>query len=135
MKIRSGFVSNSSSSSFIIKGTKYKKDDLISLFKLEDKPRRFGDKNDVIYDYFSNYFSNTKLEIEDTRDYFDGEETDDVVIGKHIGSMEDGCISTIPESNDEEIKKLLEEAGLPVPDKLEIFVQFISNDNYMIRFQ
>lgn len=134
MKTRNGFVSNSSSSSFIIRGIKITKDDLKNILSIEededgymktwDKQRELSQK--------SNEFD---VNIESTRDYFDGEETDEFVIGDRYTSLEDGCVTEIETyEKDEELISFLSELGFgtveELKEKLKTYAQYISNDNY-----
>ena len=117
MKIRNGFVSNSSSSSFVIRGTKVNQEVLAKTWGAE--------VNNL---YFAG--SKRELQVRETRDFFDGEETDEVIVGVKLAELEDGCVLELPEgNNDVNIRMKLKENGILV-DSLSTFVQFISNDNY-----
>ena len=119
MKIRNGFVSNSSSSSFIIRGIRIKKDAVAKAFGVDSFDKIPWNRNDGIV-------------IEDTRDYFDGEETDDCIVGIDLGDLEDGVVKEIPNTHDPDIIKKLNSIGIFAPNhnSLSTFVQYISNDNY-----
>jgi len=120
MKYRIGFVSNSSSQSFIIRGTRIKKADLYKTMGVNT------------YDDLWSAFRGISLRVEDTRDFFDGEETDDCVVGADLGGLDDGIICEIPATYDDtSLIAELNKIGVKVtPDQLSTFVQFISNDNY-----
>jgi hypothetical protein len=122
MKTRNGFVSNSSSSSFIIRGIRIKKDELAKIFNVESW-------EDIPYDKRKN------IKIKDTQNVFDREEqTDDCVVGMDLGDLEDGGIVEIPDSGDIDfsVRGALLDAGFNIEkiNTLSTFVQYISNDNY-----
>jgi hypothetical protein len=111
MKIRNGFVSNSSSSSFIIQGIKI---------------------SNEIYDGLepSKIYSN-KLKTEANRYYFSDEEPDGHIIGVSLGYLEDGVIDEITPIDKKEIIERLEKIGInATEEEIKIYAQFISNDNY-----
>jgi hypothetical protein len=118
MKIRTGFVSNSSSQSFLVRGIRVKKDIAAKAFGVDSFEKIPYKPNGLV--------------IEDTRDYFDGAETDDCIVGIDMGDLEDGVVLEIPNTNDDEVVKKLTAAGIPVfsNNDLSTFVQYISNDNY-----
>jgi len=118
MKIRNGFVSNSSSSSFIVHGVKLSLDESSKLFTDDDYWR---------------FSRNNNLCIEQDRFYFDGE-LEGYIVGVGGGSFEDGEVTKIKNLTDEDKEKIvdkLKSVGIEkTVDDVDIYVQFISNDNY-----
>lgn len=135
MKIRNGFVSNSSSSSFVIRGVRMKKEELLKLFNITEgnlNVQDFDSRETAISEALMSYgcFNQQDLSIEDTKFYFDGEPTDDMIVGISICRLEDGEVTELPEVNDNEIKEKIEKQLKTKIGKLSTFVQFVGNDNY-----
>jgi len=109
MKIRNGFVSNSSSSSFVVYGVKITDDEETKINNFEG------------------------LTIEDDRYFFDGEQ-DGYIIGLSGGGLSDGEVCKLKNFTEEDKVKLIEKLKLNgIERKIEdihYYVQYISNDNY-----
>jgi hypothetical protein len=118
MKIRNGFVSNSSSSSFIVHGVKLSLDESSKLFSDDD------------YWKFSN---DNNLCIEHDRYYFGGD-LEGYIVGISGGNLEDGevvKIKNLTEDDKEKIVEKLKSVGIEkTVEDVNIYVQFVSNDNY-----
>jgi hypothetical protein len=130
MKIRTGFVSNSSSSSFIIRGSKLATDEIIKTLGISQKEIENLEEYDL-FDFLESKLSND-FDVEIDGNYFDGRDYGTLVVGKSIGSLEDGEVMEMPESTPQEDKDLLDKfEALGFKNKvLKTYVQMISNDNY-----
>jgi hypothetical protein len=130
MKIRQGFVSNSSSSSFVIRGAKYDIDTIKQVFSLT------GDGNDI-QDQLYNDAKIKPLKVDGDRDYFTSPgdeyyENKHIIFGLNVLELNDGSVSELSDPDthtDDAIKRKLKELGLPETD-LKTYIQFISNDNW-----
>jgi hypothetical protein len=124
MKIRNSFVSNSSSSSFVVRGIMTTAEALQALGVPID-----GEDDAWSIQKHLEKTHGIKMAVETTRYYFGGDPTGEFIIGKNIADLDDGCVTELPETDDTSIMKDLRKIGISV-DKLSTFVQFVSNDNY-----
>lgn len=127
MKLRNGFVSNSSSSCFIIRGIRILRTELAE--KIGINPKEHEDLFDPIW----NWAIKNQLKAEDDYSYFDREKSDYCFLGfSQIddGLELDGVITELPEPDDGLIRaKLTEKIGeFSIP--IRTYFQYISNDNY-----
>ena len=133
MKIRNGFVSNSSSSSFIMRATKFTADELIDALGIREKIKGYIE-NEEEYEIFDAIGSELPkgLDIEPTGNYFGDSDYENLIVGKSCGDLSDGEVVEIKEhtpETDEEIIELLKGIGLST-EGLRTYIQMISNDNY-----
>jgi hypothetical protein len=128
MKVRSGFVSNSSSSSFIMRAVKFEKDELIKALNLSEEELENEDGYEFL-ELISDKVSDFNLRVNSTGNYFGDVNYNTLIIGKNIGELPDGEVVEIGDSQeDEEILENLNKAGLT--GTLKTYVQMVSNDNY-----
>ena len=142
MKIRTGLVSNSSYSSFVIRGTKVKTEDVMRIFGIskEDISKFYKEPFEEIkgtdidsciaWEMEQLSVLDTKnLEAQTIKSFFDGKESGEIIIGEDLDCGNDGVVYEIPESNDQDIIKRLAEVGIQVTE-LRTYIQYVSNDNY-----
>lgn len=127
MKIRSGFVSNSSSSSFVIRGAKFKIDDIAKRLGINPNTSDLYEELTCKFTY-----GNGKVGIKSTRYYFDTNSgnKEDVIVGVRIADLDDGVVSVIPDVDDIKVKQKIENKIGPINQKLKTYIQFVSNDNF-----
>ena len=128
MKIRTGFVSNSSSSSFVVRGIKI--DAKLLAEKLNISLDE--DENELYYALESGISKMKDFEIHSTGNYFGNKNYESVVIGISAGDLEDGELTEFPDTSeiDKKVLKELEKFGIEVKDGLKLYIQYISNDNF-----
>ncbi len=123
MKIREGFVSNSSSSSFIFRGIKITIDKLIENFNLNK-----DDKG--LYDQIEDILEKYELDVNPTGNCYDEYDYNNLIVGKFSGNLNDGEITELDDDEllDQDILNKLQSIGLS--GNLKTYIQMISNDNY-----
>lgn len=114
MKTRKGFVSNSSSSSFIIQGIVIE-----------------GELGESLYNKSWSELNALGIKVKELRDYFSDDEPEGYLVGIDIGSMCDGVPTKIKQLPVTEVIEVLKKVGIHAnPEEVSVYVQFISNDNY-----
>jgi len=126
MKIRSGFVSNSSSSSFIIRGIRISREEFEKHIDYMPELKKGG-----VFSW--ELEKKLQLNIHPDTNYFEHEPDDevkDLIVGKSLDSLDDGIFKEICENPelDKELNKIFEQLGIHY-NKLSTFIQYISNDN------
>ena len=128
MKSRECFVSNSSSSSFIIRGLVVNEDKLASLLGIPPEEKRsYG------YNFgMALKEKNCGLEVHGNSNFFGGDPTGEVILGIDLPEPQDGQVVEIKDDseNDQKLKEGLAKLGLKDYGSFSTFFQYVSNDNY-----
>jgi len=139
MKTRNGFVSNSSSQSWIVRGMVVNLSDIEDILQIEADERR---PSNSIRKAIMEKFPETKISewessinVWENMNWFrssDGDSCESLIIGRSIGGPEDGDWEIIPEHDDNELLELLAKIlSLKVTEiELNTYFRYISTDNY-----
>lgn len=131
MKVRNGFVSNSSSSSFVVRGVKLKIDKLAKRLEIDPLAPSLFYK---ICGKIGCSWGNGKVVVESTKSYFNrNEDIDnmDVIVGVQLVDLDDGVPKVLLDIDDTKIRQRIEKKiGSIEKEKLQTYAQYISNDNF-----
>lgn len=129
MKIRNGFVSNSSSSSFVIRGMKIDSEEIIKTLNIPKSEIEEIEDDYDIYEFLGQKFNG--LSVEADGNYFGEIDYGTLVIGKSLGDLKDGDVTEFKDRTEEEDKEILDVfEKLGFKGKLSTYIQMVSNDNY-----
>jgi len=128
MKIRAGFVSNSSSSSFIIRGIKISRSDALDLIRPEGLNNDFNDY--YILGQIEKLAKGLSCRPDICCFDCDTKKATKFIVGMALGRLEDGVFVELPEPNDTAIGALIQRLGLSINKRFKTYVQMVSNDNF-----
>jgi len=155
MKVRQGFVSNSSSSSFILRGMKFTTKELIAALKIsQEEVNECGEEYEIMelidsklsgpgkYGNLEEFRAKVEngvtleeeklhLDLHETGNFFGSSDYDNLIVGKYMGDFEDGEVTEIGGNEgwiDEYVTRQLAKIGLS--GTMKTYVQMVSNDNY-----
>ena len=131
MKVRNGFVSNSSSSSFIIRGMKLTTDEIIKTLNIpQSEIDELQEDEYELMELLGSKFDG--FSVEPDGNFFGGQDYETLVIGEYVGDLDDGEVMELQEFTPEDDAKILAKfEALGFTDKsLRTYVQMISNDNF-----